>query len=168
MIQRKKLVSGCAGLLMLTYGSVAWADFTGGYVGGSLGLFTSSLVEISDPDFSETYGIEDMFTKFDVLAGFGMQQDRAYFGVEGQYTLANNLDGTILSGPGGSLDAAAEDGWALSVRIGFLPQNDVLLYGKVAYAERTFELDAGGVSDDEVSDDNDSGRSTPTILAGCH
>ena len=148
MMKKKNFASGCAALLLMGYGATASSDFTGGYVGGSMGLFSTAIAEIST-GIDESFGVEDMFTKFDLLAGFGMQQDRAYFGVEGQYTLVNNLDGTIASGPGGDVDIEANEGWALSARIGYVPQSSVLLYGKVSYGERNFGIEFPDMSDDE-------------------
>lgn len=151
MIPRKHVISGCAGLLLLTTGTAAWSDFTGGYAGGAVGLFTSATLEESYDGGDVKYGsgIEDMLTKFDVLVGFGMQQDRAYFGIEGQYTLVNNLDGTIFSSPVGSEELEAGDGWAVAARIGYVPESSILLYGKVGYGQRNYELSVPGGSDDE-------------------
>ena len=148
MLKKNNLLSTGAGLLLLTASTAAWSDFSGGYVGGSAGLFTSATLDTSlDADLS--LGIEDMLTKFDLLAGLGTQADQIYFGFEGQYTLINNLDDSVFNDAEESLSLEAQEGWALSARLGYVPANNILLYGKAGIGERNYELSVPGASEDE-------------------
>ena len=150
MFKAKYLVAGCTGLLVLGLGSAAHAEFTGGYVGGAAGLFTSTTVEESGPGFENTFGLEDnILTKLDIIAGYGIQQGQAYYGFEGQYTLTHNVDGTIFSDRGGSDELELGDGYTLAARLGFVPQDGLLIYAKLAYAERNYELSGVVVDADE-------------------
>lgn len=149
MDRTKKLAATFSGLIFLGFSTSATADFTGAYVGGSAGLFTSAIVEEDETDFV-TYGIEDsVFTKLDIIAGYGVQQGQFYFGAEGQYTLTNNLDGRVADIAGARIDAEAGDGYAIAARIGFVPEPRLLMYGKIAYGEREFESSINGNSEDE-------------------
>ncbi|QGM21432.1 outer membrane beta-barrel protein [Spiribacter sp. 2438] len=141
MNRAKKLATAFSGLILLGFGSSANADFTGAYIGGSTGLFTSATIEEDADGDVLNLGIEDsIFTKLDVIAGYGVQQGQFYFGAEGQYTLTNNLDGRVANIDGDRVDAETGDGYAVAARIGFVPNPGLLIYGKIAYGEREFEL----------------------------
>ena len=142
MDRAKKLAAGFSGLILLGFGTSASADFTGAYIGGSAGLFTSAVAGADDEGVFNNFGFEDnILTKLDIIAGYGVQQSQFYFGAEGQYTLTNNLDG-LLKDDGGDdrVDAEAGDGYAVAARIGFVPDPGLLIYGKISYGEREIEL----------------------------
>ena len=154
MNRAKKLATAFSGLILLGFGSSANADFTGAYIGGSTGLFTSAAIEEDDDGDVLNLGFEDsIFTKLDVIAGYGVQQGQFYFGAEGQYTLTNNLDGRVANIDGDRVDAETGDGYAVAARIGFVPNPGLLIYGKIAYGEREFELsfDDGGSGDEDFT-----------------
>jgi len=148
----KKLAAGFSGLILLGFGTSASADFTGAYIGGSAGLFTSAVGEEDIEGDITNFGFEDnILTKLDIIAGYGVQQSQFYFGAEGQYTLTNNLDGLLKDDGDDRVDAEAGDGYAVAARIGFAPDPGLLIYGKISYGEREIEL----TFDEAVSEELD-------------
>jgi len=73
-----------SGFVLLGFGTSANADFTGAYIGGAAGLFTPATVENDVNENIVGYGFEDnIFTKLDIVAGYGVQQGQIYYGIEG-------------------------------------------------------------------------------------
>lgn len=131
---------------LLISGASAADVFSGGYVGGSIGVFNNIAAEASDARDSATVGVEDFpFGRLDLRAGYGeMVSPELYLGVEVAFTLLNNVSGTIASErePGEDLSVSLEagSGFALKAIVGRPVTPTTLLYGTVGYQQRKYEL----------------------------
>lgn len=135
----------------------AGADaFNGVYVGGSVGLFSGAFIEETN-DSGTTYdgeiiqfGIEETFpSKVDLLIGFGRRVDDMYLGIEGSYTVSNEMSThTRRYSSGMDEYIALDDGAHIGARIGYFLSERTMSYFKLAAAERNIEVYGDAFSED--------------------
>ena len=154
-MKQKKLIAAIGAAVVLGFGGAAAQaadNFTGPYVGGALGLFSSTTLETDASLFGEDWddtstkiGSDDTFNQVDVVLGYGMLlQSRAYLGAELRYTVADSFKDSVASVRGGSdsLNIAVEGdgGYALMFQAGYAVSDNVVLYGTVGYVKRDWDV----------------------------
>lgn len=137
-------------VLGLSFAGTASSDFTGFYGGGSANLFTAVDLEETDNnnDITTNFSAEDALTRVGVIAGAGAQYGQAYYGVDGTFSLVNDLDETIVEAAN-EINLEGDERWSVGGRLGYVtPSNDTLFYGKIAFVAQTLEL-SGAISGDD-------------------
>lgn len=130
--------------------------FSGLYVGGNVGVFTTATIEeendtggINDGEITR-YGIEETFpSKLDLILGYGSRMNDLYLGVEAAYTASNETGSHSYRYPSGfDIHTDLGDGSHIGARMGYFLDDATLAYIKLAKAERNIEFHGDGFSED--------------------
>lgn len=136
---RKSVIALAAGLPFVAGAALAATPFQGPYVGGQIGY---SVYDITLSGGGESIeGISGSGAEGGVYGGWGMRfAPNAYGGLEAEY----NWSGAEFTGLG--LKIEDKDNYGISGRLGWLPSNNVMLYGRLGWQRTT--LDYAGIEKD--------------------
>ncbi len=127
--------------------SKAETVFDGPYLGLQLGVGKTT----SDYNYtltSETGKLKDTSMNIGVMAGYGkVFSDKIYIGGEIAYTRGNISDNFSIAGVNFKIEQ--NETLELTPKIGYLVQDDFMLYGRVGWVRTNFETSAGNSSDDD-------------------
>jgi outer membrane immunogenic protein len=140
MMNRKIAVSVALALgLPLAGAAHAATPFTGPYIGGQLGYSVYDLTLSAGGSSIE--GFSGSGAEGGVFGGWGMKfSPVTYGGIEAEY----NWSGAEHTTDGFKIEDG--DNWGISARLGWLPANNVMLYGRMGWQRAT--LDYAGIEED--------------------
>lgn len=140
---RKSVIALAAGLPFVAGSALAATPFQGPYVGGQIGYSAYDL-EISAPGLSVD-GISATGAEGGIYGGWGMKfSPVTYGGIEAEYNWSGAEHTSTLSDLSGTIEDT--DNYGISGRVGWLPSNNVMLYGRLGWQRAT--LDYGGSEQD--------------------
>lgn len=146
MMNRKLAVSLALALGMSAAGaSYAATPFNGFYVGGQLGYSVYD-INLSEPGASVD-GVSASGAEGGVFGGWGIKlTPTTYGGLEAEY----NWSGAEHTTDGFKIED--KDNWGIGGRLGWLPSNNVMLYGRLGWQRATLEYSGLGLSSEEDHD----------------
>ena len=133
------------------------SPFQGPYVGAQLGY---SVYDFKLTTPTETLdGVSAKGADGGVYAGWGMLMSPAYYGgLEAEYNWSGAKHDTTL--PGASGEIKDKDNYGLSARLGWLPSDNVMLYGRAGWQRVSVDYsgDVAGIGANTANQDHDGFR----------
>lgn len=157
----RKLTLSVALALGLPFAGAGYAatPFVGPYIGGQLGYSVYD-VELSEPGFSSE-GLSGSGGEGGLFAGWGMKPTPVtYAGVEAEY----NWSGAEHLTDGFQIED--KDNYGISARVGWLPANNVMLYGRLGWQRAELEYRLSGFSSKRDHDGLRLGLGAEVAMAG--
>lgn len=137
---RKSVIALAAGLPFVAGSALAATPFQGPYVGGQVGYSVYDIT-LSEPGGGSIEGFSGSGAEGGVYGGWGMKfAPNTYGGLEAEYNWSG-AEHTL-----GGFKIEDKDNYGISGRLGWLPSNNVMLYGRLGWQRAT--LDYFGVEKD--------------------
>ena len=135
--------------MSVTGTSHAASPFDGFYLGAQVGYSVyDTKLTASDPTGSATLeGLSGNGVDGGVYGGWGMLFGPAWYGgLEAEYNWSGAEFSATASDATGSGEAKIEDkdNWGVSARLGWLPSNNVMLYGRLGWQRVSLDYSASG------------------------
>src|SRR5574340_34636 len=161
MMNCKIAISFALALGMSAAAGVASAatPFNGFYGGGQIGYSVYD-ISLSEPGLSVD-GVSGSGADGCVFGGWGMKLAPNYYGgLEAEY----NWSGAEHQTDGAKIQD--KDNYGISGRLGWLPSNNVMLYGRLGWQRATLEYSAPGISDEQDHDGMRVGVGAEVAMTG--
>jgi outer membrane immunogenic protein len=157
----RKLILSVALAVGVPFASAGYAatPFVGPYIGGQLGYSVYD-IEVSEPGFSSE-GLSGSGGEGGLFGGWGMKLTPiTYAGVEAEY----NWSGAEHLTDGFQIED--KDNYGISARVGWLPANNVMLYGRLGWQRAELEYRLNGFSSKQDHDGLRLGLGAEVAMAG--
>jgi len=145
----RKLILSVALAVGVPFAGAGYAatPFVGPYIGGQLGYSVYD-TELSGPGYS-VEGLSGSGGEGGLFGGWGMKPTPVtYAGVEAEY----NWSGAEHTDTFAGLKIEDKDNYGISARVGWLPANNVMLYGRLGWQRAELEYRLNGFSSKQDHD----------------